>query len=105
MILESFQLFLLFVSVILILFYSISLNSHIYPYSILDGTVGTHARAVLDTMLHIISLRYSCLLAKHAIAMGTVVIVRLFLGSLVGEQDTSPCLILPRNPDGLIPVR
>ena len=86
---ERFQIFLPYFFRLLILFHSISPTYHRSSYSILDGPVGKYARAVLRNIRHILLLRHSCLLAKHAIALGTVVLVRLFLGSLVGVQDTS----------------
>ena len=71
----------------------------------IDGMVGVRASEVLSTMQHILSLRHSCLLAKHAIALGTVIIRHLSVGSFVGAQDTSPSLFLPRDPDASVAVR
>ena len=75
LLLESFQLFIQFIFILLIMFHSISPTAHRSYHSILDGPVGMHARAVLSTMQHIIFIRHSCLLAKHAIGLGPMVIV------------------------------
>ena len=107
MILKSFQLFLTFALRILVLFHSIGPNSHRSYQSIIDTPVGTCASTVLGTMQHILSLRNSCLLAKHAISLGTVILSRLFMGYFSGAQDTSPksCLLLPRYADGSVAFR
>ena len=105
MILESFQLFLTFVFILLIIFHSISPTSHRSSYSILDGPVGTHAHTVLDTMQHLLPLRHSFLIPNHAVALGTLVRMRLFLVPLVGLHDSIPCLLLPQNPGVLVAVR
>ena len=89
----------------MILFHSVSPTSHRSSHSILDGLVGAYACKVLGTMRHILPLRHSCLLAKHAVAMVTMVLMRIFWGSLVAAQDISPCLILPRNPGRLVAVK
>ena len=74
LLLGRFQLFLPFFG-LLILFHSIRPTSHISSYSILDGPVCTHDFAVLSTMRHVLSLRHSCLLAKHTIDLGIEVLV------------------------------
>ena len=71
---------------------------------IINGTVGTHTSAILRTMRHVLLLRQSYLLGKHARVLYTMVLVRLFLG-FVGAQDTSLCLLLPQNIYGLVAVR
>ena len=60
-----------------ILFRGISPTSHIPSHSILGFPVGTYARTVLGNMQQIFLIRNSYLLAKHAIALGTVVLVHL----------------------------
>ena len=87
------------------MFHSISPTSHRSSYFILGGTVGIMYRTFLGTMRHILPIRNSYLLAKHTLALGTMVSVRLFLGSIVGSKDTGTCLLLPRNPDGIIYIR
>ena len=59
LLLEIFKLFLPFVFGILILIQIISPTYHRSSHSILDVTVGTHARKVLVNMKRIISLRHS----------------------------------------------
>ena len=49
-------------------------------------------------MRHVILLRNSYSLAKHAMALVTVMIRRLVVGSFVVAKDTSPCLIIRRDP-------
>ena len=67
-----------------------------YP-SAPDGLLfGALAKTVFSTMLHIISLRHFYLLAKHAMALGTVILGNLFVGPSILE-DTSPCLLLPQD--------
>ena len=83
LIIENFHIFLSFVFRILILIHSISPTYHISSHFILDGPVGTHTSAILDTMRHVLLIRHSCLLAKHAIALYTVVLVCLFMGFVV----------------------
>ena len=90
LLLESFQFFIPFFSYFLYCFTVPALLTTDPPHSILDGLVGTHALAVLSNMRHILSLRHSCLIAKYAIALDPMVLVRIFLGSLVGSHDTSP---------------
>ena len=36
--------------------------------------------------------------------LGNMVLVRIFLGSLAGVQDTNPCLLLTQNSDVLVAV-
>ena len=52
-------------------------------------------------------LRHSCLLAKHAMALSTVMLMRLVVVSFVGVEDTSPksCFLLPWDPNGSVDVR
>ena len=37
-------------------------------------------------------------------AMGTMILKRLVFGSFVVSDDTSPCLLLPRYPNGSVAV-
>ena len=104
MLLESLQLFPPFVFRLLLMLEIISPTSHILSHSVLDGPVGTHTSAIIGTMRHVLFLRNSCLLAKHAIALYTVVLVRLVL-VLVGAQETSNFILLTRNPCSLISGR
>ena len=98
LLLKSFQIFLPFVFILLVMIHNI-INTHQRPsHSILDGSVGTHAHTVLGTMRHILPLRNSCLLANHTLALSTVVLLGIFLGSLVGDQNTCP-------PDGFVAFR
>ena len=54
-------------------------------------------------MLHIIYFRNYYLLAKYAIALCAVMLVRIF--PLLFELNTSPILIITRKPNILISVR
>ena len=54
-------------------------------------------------MQHLLLLRHYCLLEKHAITLYTVLLGRIFPFLL--ETDTSPSLLLKRNPHGLVAVR
>ena len=102
---RSFQLFLSFVFRLLVLFHSLRPSSHKSSHSILDVTFRMWARTVLSTMQHLLLLRHSCLLAKHTVALGTVVLMQILLGYFVVAQDTGPCLLSPRNPDRFLAVR
>ena len=84
LLLKNFQLFLPFVFRLIVLFHSLSPTYHISYQSILDVPVGAHASTVLSTMQRILLLRYSCLLAKKAIVLGTVMLMRLFMGYVFG---------------------
>ena len=92
---------------LLVLFNSIIPTSHIPSNFILDYLVGTRASTLLGIMRHITLLGNSCLLENYEIALGTVMIRRIFMGSFVGAQDTCPksCLLLPRDPDRSVAVR
>ena len=46
-----------------------------------------------STMLNILSLVHSYLLAKHVMALGAVILGSLSVGNIV--EDTRPCLLLP----------
>ena len=65
--------------------------------------VGALSKAVFSTMRHIISLSNSCLIAKHAVALGNVMLGRLLVGIIV--EDINPRIILPRNPNILVSVK
>ena len=80
-------------------------TSHRSSYSILDGPVGVSSSEVFSTMRHIILLRNFYLLAKHVIALGTVMLRCLYVGSFVGGQETSTILLIPQDPDGSVAVR
>ena len=67
--------------------------------------VGILSKTVLGNMLHILSLRHSCLLENHAMAFVTVMCRRLVVGYLVGDENTSPCLLLPQDLNGSVAVR
>ena len=56
-------------------------------------------------MIHILSPRHYCLLANHAMALITVMLVRLLVGSFIVAEDTIPCLLIPRDPNGFVAVR
>ena len=83
LILKRFQLFLPFIFRILVLFHILIPTSHRPFQSILDGPVSARVSSFFGTMRHILSLRNSCLLAKHAIALGTVMLIRISVGSFV----------------------
>ena len=89
----------------MVLFHSLNPTSYRSSQSILDGPVGARSSSVLGTMLHIISLRNSFLLAMHAIALGTVMLRHLVVRFFVVSENTSPCLLLPRCPNGSVAVR
>ena len=108
LILESLQLFLPFNFEIIVLFHSFTPTPHRFSQSILDDImVSTLAKTVLSTLRHMLLLRNSCLLAKHAVELGTVTIKRLVVGFFVGLYETSPksCLLLPRYPNISAAVR
>ena len=75
--LRDFQILLPFVFRLLMLLHSMSPTSNGYSHSILDGTFGAHAGAILSTMRYILALRHSCLLAKHTVTLHTMVPVML----------------------------
>ena len=56
-----------------------------------------------SAMRYILSLRHYCLLAKHAEALCTVILGR-HIPWIIAE-DTSPRLILKRNPNTFVAVR
>ena len=83
--LRAFSSFLHFFRLI-IPFHSISPNYHRSYHSILFCLVSMHDRAVLVTMQSILPLSHSHLLGKQAIALVTVLLVRLFLGPLLERR-------------------
>ena len=104
LLLKIFQIFLPFVFILLVMIHDISPNYQRPSHYILDGSVGMQAHKAFGTMRHILPLRNSCLLANQTLALSTVVILGLFLGSLVGAQDTCPCLLIPWITVGLVAV-
>ena len=107
LILESLQIFLSFFFGLLILFHRYSPTSHRSSQSILDVImVGKFSKTVLSTVRHIISLRHSCLLANHTVALGTVMLRHLVVGSFVGAQETMPksFLLILWDPEGYVAV-
>ena len=108
MLLEILQLFPPFVFGILALFHSFGPTSHRSSKPILAGLlVRVLAKQVLSTVRHIFLLGRSCLIAKHSVALGTVMLRRLVVRSFVGAHYTGPksCLLLPQDPDGYVAVR
>ena len=74
-----------------------SLQSSIYRLLVI-----TFSKSVIGAMWHVISLRRSCLLSKHAVALRLMVLMRLYLMLFAVIQDTSTCLILTYYPNGFI---
>ena len=56
-------------------------------------------------MRRILLLRHSRILAKHKMALVSVMFWRLVVRSFIVAEDTSPCLILPRDTNGSVSVR
>ena len=56
-------------------------------------------KTFLSNMRHIKFLRYFCLLAKHKLALGTVMLRHLVVGSFVVAYETSTCHLLPQDPN------
>ena len=103
--LESLKIFLSFTFRLLILFQKLIPTLHGSSQSILDGIiVGTFVKTFLRTMRHILLLRHSCLLANNATDLGTVMLRRLVVGSFFVADDTSPCLLPPRDYNGSVAV-
>ena len=48
-------------------------------------------------MRHILLLRHSCLLANNATDLGTVMLRQIVVGSFFVVEDTSTCLLPPRD--------
>ena len=78
------------------------MSSQSVPDRLLDGA---HGKTVLRTMRHMILVRYFCLCTKLTMALVTVMLGCLIVGSFIFAKDTSPCLLLPWDPNGSIVVR
>ena len=73
---------------------------------VIDGLLfGMLNKTFLSTTQHILFLRHHWLLSKYAMALGTVMLRRLVVGSFVGAEDTSPLLLIPQDPTGSVAVR
>ena len=87
-----------------VLNHSLGPDSHGSSQSILDGILFvTLAKTVFRVMQHILFLRHSFLPENHAITLCTALLGIIF--PLLFETDTSPRLLLTRNPNGLVSVR
>ena len=73
MLLEGFQLLLPLVSRLLIMLHSISPTYNGSSHSIIDGTFGAHASAILGNILGILALSNSYLLAKYSVMLCAMV--------------------------------
>ena len=63
------------------------------------------AKRILSNMQYILSLRHSWLLAKHAMALGTVMLRCLVVRSFFVVEYISTCLLLPQDPNRSAAVR
>ena len=53
-------------------------------------------------MRHILLIRHHCLLANHTVALVTLMLGRHYIGLIA--EETSPCPLLPWNPNGFVVV-
>ena len=68
---------------------------------LMDGAL---AKIFFSTIQQNLFLRHSCLIANNSMVIVTMMLGRLIVGSFFTE-DTSPCLLLPWDPNGSIAVR
>ena len=67
-------------------------------HSVLDGTLGENAIAILGTMQNVLVLRHSCLLSKYKVTMCAMVPFIFSPWGLMGVRDTIIGLLPTQNP-------